>query len=383
MAKKFSELIPTFQKRMTDQFIRENQTDTDTLFGVPYPYTLSGLDTKDAIYYLDTFYINIGLIRMKLIDQARHNVENLIYLLRQLGYVPSSNKKTTAWKSHFPMLPLMVRDIYRATGDKEWLRRMLPDVIKEYEFWTNKKHRTSTGLYQFIQIDKAKLDNAETSKSEPIWLNSPRFDILEHYNPIDLNALLYRNALIIYDLQIEVEGEGKKSLLKESEHIKKLLDLCWNDREEFYFDNNFYTKSQSEVKSLAGFIPLFSKLVEPDRAKKVQKHLSAFVQPGGLTCTDKDYGAPPSPWNYPLCCSPMMYTTIKAMCNYDFMEDAADIGINWLEMVYDIYEQTGELWEWYNVLEKKPDHSSGLSNTPIMGWTMGTYVALVETLGLT
>ena len=64
------------------------------------------------------------------------------------------------------------------------------------------------------------------------------------------------------------------------------------------------------------------------------------------------------------------------------MEDAADIGTNWLTMVHDIYEQTGELWEWYNVKDKNTISQQGLPNSPILGWTAGTYIALLDTLGL-
>ena len=77
-----------------------------------------------------------------------------------------------------------------------------------------------------------------------------------------------------------------------------------------------------------------------------------------------------------------MYFIIKALCDYEFMEDAADIGTNWLDMVVEIYESTGELWEWYNVVDKTPSEPKGINNNPIMGWTAGTYIALTDALGL-
>ena len=64
------------------------------------------------------------------------------------------------------------------------------------------------------------------------------------------------------------------------------------------------------------------------------------------------------------------------------MEDAADLGTNWLSMVYDIYEQTGEMWEWYNVQDKSVTSPTGFENSPVLGWTAGTYIALLDTLGL-
>lgn len=378
MSEHFQSLLPDLKRRMENEFVREIHEDNRDLIAVPYPYITPGEEKKNALYYWDTFFINLGLLRLKMIDQARYNADNLIFLCRKLGFVPASNLKSMLHFSQLPLLPWIIRDIYRATGDKDWLSRVLPDVISEYTYWTNKPHTSPTGLYRFFSRN----DKTAEESTESCWITSARFMNVNNYNPLDLNALLYRNAKLIYDFQIEVDGSGDSNLLKKSDQIKRLYDICWDDNINFYFDNNFAEKKLSPIKSLASFVPLFVKMIDNEKAALLQKHIKNFVAPGGLSITDKKYHDKTSAWDYPITCAPYIYFVTKGLSDYDFMEDAADIGTSWLEMVYQIYQQTGEMWEWYNVNEKSTNSTTGIKNTKILGWTAGTFIALLDTLGL-
>ncbi|MBN1464658.1 hypothetical protein JXA02_02775 [candidate division KSB1 bacterium] len=377
---KFHSLLPVLKERFEKELVREMPNDTDQLIGLPNAYVTPGKEKRDALYYWDTYFINLGLIRLKLIDLARYNAENLIFLQRKFGFVPASNSKSSGSQPTLPLLPWIIRDVYRATGDKDWLSRMLPDVINEFHYWTMKPHTTPVGLYRFTSEQNNGSITSESS-AESCWLRSIRFAKYENYNPVDLNALLYRDAILIHDLQIEADGKGDSSLLQKSEHIKKMFPIFWNEEKRFYFDNNFAEKRLSDIKTVAGYMPLFVELIDQKQADTLQKHLTDFVAPGGITTTDMDYENN-SGRSYPLLCAPSLYFVIKGLSDYEFMEDAADIGANWLTMVHDLYEETGEMWEWYNVQDRSIASPKGVRNTPILGWTAGTYVALLDTLGL-
>lgn len=376
---KYESIIPELKKGYQN-LVREQSEDTDTLIGCPYPYTTPGANKNDALYYWDTFFINLGLIRLKNLEQARYNAENLISLQKRFGFVPASTNKAYFGHSQIPLLPWIIRDVYRATGDKEWLYRMLPDVLNEFKYWTTKPHTSPSGLFRYAAHTLEEAD--QHAESESCWLQSARFKNVGQYNPVDLNALLYRNALLVYDLEKEANGEGSETLLKRSDKIKELFEICWNPEEKFYFDNDFVSKKLSNVKALSGFMPLFAKLSDNNHARELFSHIKDFWAPGGLTITDQPYSDSVSPWNYPLICAPYIYFVVKGLSDYEFMEDAADIGTNWLSMVYDIYQETGEMWEWYDVNEKSHQYSKNIKNTSIMGWTAGTYITLLDTLGI-
>ncbi|HNR68713.1 MAG TPA: trehalase family glycosidase [bacterium] len=379
MSNHYRDLFPKMQAKL-NEFIFEVPQETENLLSLPYPYIASSKDGTQS--YADTFFINLGLLHLKQIEMARYNVENLLSLFSRFGYIPASNRKDKSDHSELPFLPWMVRDVYRSTGDKEWLRRVLPTVIDEYHFWTEAPHRSSSGLYRF----KSHATDTETARrltmAESLWIDSPRFQHSVEIDPIDLNALLYRNALLIHDLQIEADGQGDPTWLKKAEKLKKMIEICWDNQQSFYFDNNFGEKTTSPIKSLASFMPLFVEMVDSTRAEKMVKKIALFFQPGGLSCTDQDYGYSNRSWNYPLGYAPYVYLILKGMMDYDFLEDAADIGNNWLSMVAEVYEKTGEFWEWYNVVERRCDTPTGIQNKPVWGWTIGTFIAIVDELGL-
>ena len=378
MAPRFNSIIPDFKELFLDKFSRKVTADSNDLLGLPYPYVAAGENGKDALFYLDTFFINMGLLRLGLVPQAKNNVENILYLIREYGYVPAANKKSMSSYSQLPLLAWMVRDIYRSTGDKGWLRRAMPDVLKEFNFWNSKEHKSSTGLSSYLSGDQK--GNILTEQ-ESAWAGSLRFEKTKNYNPVDLNSILYRNALIINDLFKELEGEENTTLLNRARQIRELLDLCWNNSEQFFYDNNIDDKKINDIKTLAGFTPLFTKLVEKQQAEEIQKHIKDFIKPGGLACTEKGKAKNGNPWTAPLCYAPYLYFCIKGFFNYDFMEDSADIAINWLEMVKKVYKETNEIWEWYNV-EEKTHLMEGVENRAGAGWTMGTYIVLTDELGL-
>jgi alpha,alpha-trehalase len=381
MSQHFHALAPELKQRIKEECLRETALDTADLLGVPYPYIIPGKGKLPALYYWDSFFINLGLIRLRMIDQARHTVDNLVFLQRRLGFIPASNHKTMIMHSAPPMLAWMVRDVYRITGDKEWLRRLLPEVLHEFRFWTSKPHTTITGLYRYVSEKPGALSEDKASLLESGWMDSPRFTDVRQFNPIDLNSLLYRNAKLIHDFQAELDGKGDDRLLEKAEQIKKWLDICWEEREGFYYDYDYVKKRISDVKTLAGMSPLFVEMVDERRARRLAQQLKHFVAPGGLYVLDRPEAPLQAPWNHPLCYAPSLYMTIKGLYDYDMMEDAADIGVNWLNMVVEQYEKTGELWEWYNVQDRNAVHN-GLENTPLLGWTAGVYIAIVELLGL-
>jgi alpha,alpha-trehalase len=187
--------------------------------------------------------------------------------------------------------------------------------------------------------------------------------------------------MLIYDLQIEADGRGDESLLQKSDRIKKLMEMCWDESEGFYFDNHIESKQRYDVKSLAGFIPLFTEMVEKPRAQLMMQQLKNYIAPGGLKSGNVENGSGLAA-NSVISNSTYLYLILKGMCDYEFMEDAADIGENWLNMTIENYESTGELWNWYNVNDKSNKSTSGGANMASIGLTGGVFIALVDLLGL-
>ena len=59
--------------------VRYVKEDTDTLIGMPYPYSVSGFgEVFQEMYYWGTYFTNNGLILSGRVDQAKNNVDNMM-----------------------------------------------------------------------------------------------------------------------------------------------------------------------------------------------------------------------------------------------------------------------------------------------------------------
>jgi len=110
---------------------------------LPNPFNVPCIsDHFQNLFYYDTYFLNRGLIALGDIQQAQNNVNDVLFLVDRLGFVPNSNRLDMTNRSQPPYLCMMVKDIYEATGNKEWLKTAYPLIGKEYEFWITKRGTT-------------------------------------------------------------------------------------------------------------------------------------------------------------------------------------------------------------------------------------------------
>ena len=125
-----------------ENYIRDNWNDfVDTMPSLPKPYCYAL--KPGTLYSWDLYFINEGLMRQGFFEQARNNVDNFIYEVEKLGFIPNAN----GWgedRSMTPYFGMMVSSYYDKAPEKDtaWLRRAYNAVLKEYEFWTNTNGNT-------------------------------------------------------------------------------------------------------------------------------------------------------------------------------------------------------------------------------------------------
>ncbi len=153
----------TYYSHQWRNSLRALNHDSADLIGLPFPYatpTLKGNQLFQEMYYWDSYFINRGLLaygthpqrtgestadELAAVQQAIHNVNNLLFLVKKLGFVPNANRYSMTNRSQPPLLGAMVADIYRATRDTAWLRQALPLLEKEHDWWMQAR---SLGLSQ-------------------------------------------------------------------------------------------------------------------------------------------------------------------------------------------------------------------------------------------
>lgn len=409
------EKVHDFIAASWEKTIRFSPEDKGTLIGLPYRYTVPSIsDSFQEMYYWDTFFTGEGLIADGHIDLARSNVENMLYIVSRYGKMLNGNRAFFENRSQPPYLSKMVEHIYRKTLDKEWLRKVVPGLKKEYLFWMTRR-LTSVGLNRYsneatsaekkriLSVLQRRLGDKFREKTEGMtdgeqmetashyiaecesgWDFSPRFQTrCEHFCPIDLNANLYG-----YEKNFEFFAKELGSLEEarqwhqKAEHRKTLIRKhCREEKSGLYYDYDFVNGKRSDVVSAAVFSLLFNEVLSRKDAQRMIPPALQLLefQYGISACENKDYGVTYQ-WSYPNGWAPLNYLAVSGLDRYGYKEEALRMAKKYQTAVVNIYKATGNLWEKYNVNEGNVNVVNEYKLPTMLGWTAGTFVWISQYL---
>ena len=403
-----------FIRNSWEKSVRFIPNDAGTHIGMPLPYTVPSVSGGfQELYYWDLFFTNEGLIIDGLLEQARNNTENLAWMVERFGKILNGSNTFYLNRSQPPVFSLMVRQIYEATGDKEWLRGILPTLKKEYDFWMTSR-MTPCGLnhdaneasdaekMSFLRLvrgrfgerfnlegctreDSLRIGSHYISEAE-CWDFTPRFKgECENYCPVDLNALLYICEKNIADLSKALgDHSGARRYNKAARHRKRLMCKYFRNRKDgIFYDYNYVAGERSDVVSAAQFFLLMGKALSRRQARGVVESLSVLEYPHGISACEKGDYPFVYQWSYPNGWAPLQYVTVRGLENYGYTEAAHRIARNYVDMLTDSYDKTGTLWEKYNVAEGNLNVGDEYKMPTMLGWTAGVYVWLTEYLKMT
>jgi alpha,alpha-trehalase len=359
-------------------------------------------DRFQELYYWDTYYANLGLLRSGRTDQAKNNVDNFLYEIETYGFIPNSNATYHLNRSQPPHLSLMIRDIYDVTGDIDWVRRRLDTLEKEYRFWMQQRltpvglnrhyHRASDEekleFYDHVLVRRLGIEDAEDEVKREIADHyiaeaetghdfTPRFGgRCADCAPVDLNSLLacYENNFCYF---AERTNWGDPQRWEDAWTARRRLmdELLWDGSR--YADYNYVTQERSPVTSVASLFPLWAGLATNEQAASMVSQLQALDEAHGIvTCVQIDEG-PQFQWGYPSGWPPMQYAVVAALRRYGYEDRARHVSGKYLDLVSAVFRKTGSLWEKYDVVSGTPA-AGEYEATRMLGWTAGVFLALYE-----
>lgn len=379
-----------------DDFVNFNPDDDERAryIGLPRPY-VSPTPAHAGVfrgmqYYWDSYFTLLGLVRRGRIELARDMVDNFVYLFRRYGVIPAANRLYLTGMSQPPFLTSMIREVYERTADRAWLQEVIQAAEAEYRtYWM--KPRTEQGplpyIYHYLpehglnRYCDALLFHV-TAEDESGWDLTWRFeerclDVL----PIDLNALLYRYELDFAAVWREL-GEAHRASQWEAAAARRkahIDELMWDEATGFYYDYDYVQYGRLPIRTLAGFTPLWAKLASREQAERVvAEALPRFEHSGGLANTEPIERVPYKQWDYPNGWPNLQWLTLKGLANYGFQEQVGRLARKWLELNIQLYEQTGQFWEKYDVVARDVGQDGHYPTQSGFGWTLGVFVASVE-----
>ena len=368
--------------------------------GLPFPYTVpSPGDIFDCMFYWDTHFTNVGLIASGRLQQAIYNTENIRHMILRFGYMPNGTKRHFLEKSQPPFYYRMVADIFAVTGDVAWLETHYDAIAKEYDYWmTNRlapnglnyygnlkvaESEEAEGLYAYWQtripgldqVEKTMAVNTGSTLGESGWDCCYRFELCgAHYNPVDLNALLYGLEKTMADFSKRLSKNQEKLWNCRAESRKEKMDRWLFSKEKgFYLDWNFVEERHSPMVSVASLYPLYLGLShDPDGIMGVLE--KELLLPHGVTCTTGS--AHYMQWEYPNIWAPLQYVAYQACQNAGRPDLAQTIADRYKSLLESNFATTGQLWEKYDGNTGQVVNAE-YEAPPMLGWTAGVYLAFL------
>jgi alpha,alpha-trehalase len=383
----------------------------------PYivPHEARTTNWNGAIFYWDTFFISRGLIQTKRSWIIKDMIENFTYLFKRFGVIPNASRWAFLNRSQPPFLSSMIFDYYYTLKNskmllkkitaEQWLKKNIT-VAKE-EYWgvwedINYYHHKVPD-YSLSRYGDRDVGYGLTSELESGWdLTTRYYDRCNDFLPVDLNAYLHKYekdfakaANLLKNKSDEAFWEERAT--KRHQNIKKHM---WNEKEGFFFDYDYRNKLQSEFYSLAGFVPMWTKLATYTEAKRMVEKLSLFETEYGLTITAKKSLPPkmkfdhlptafrhsiermmlPKQWDYPHIWAPIEYLTIIGLLRYGFIEDAVRIMKKSIKANINIFKKNGALFEKIDAVTGENPATFWYPSQLGFGWTNAIFYRYVKIL---
>ena len=381
--------------------------DSDKGFILPYDFVPPCIDGElTDLYYWDTYFTNLGLINDGMIEYAYSNIQNLMFCLRKFGCVPNMCRANGAdYASQPPLLFLMIKDYYEATGDLAFLADGYEALKTEYLFWMTKRI-SDTGLNRygsnydydnnepdltdFARRVGIKLSELSKEQKKDIALNrnaegesghdyTPRFNGRAYeINAIDLNSYLYGFETTMADFALKLDRGESDEWLKKAEKRKKLMkELCFDKETGVYFDHDFIRKEKQNIFCGPCYLPyVFGLTDDVDALNLINERLIAAN--GVLCCEKLPSDGLSYQWGYPNSWAPYNWFGYVANKKCGNKVCSAEIVKAWLNNIAETFEKTGNLFEKYDGVAGGFATVNEYGIPEMLGWTAGTFEKFLD-----
>ena len=401
---------------------RQAINDFSSRIHLPNPYIVPGGRFRE-IYYWDSYFILLGLQECGEHQLIEEMVDNFTFLIYSVGHIPNGNRSYYTTRSQPPFYALMLKLLSEIKGESVW-RTYGPALKKEYDYWMDGAENLSEEEPAYRHVvrmpdgsvlnrywddcpdprPESYIEDVATARfsslppevvyrhiragTESGWDFSSRWfadgqtmetihttDII----PVDLNTLLYNMEQTLAEIADLENDDTQTEYFKElaQKRKKAIQNYCWSPKDDFFMDYDFIQKQQTAAFTLAASFPLFFNLALPKQAQAVAEKLEKdFLKPGGLVTT---LNYTHEQWDAPNAWAPLQYISIEGLRNYGFLELAAKIKNNWVQLNIQIYKTTGKLVEKYNV--ENTHSEAGGGEYPLQdgfGWTNGVLLKLLS-----
>ncbi len=395
----------------------EHVAANSTLIPLTHDYLVPG-GRFNEIYYWDSYFTSLGLVRAGRLETVENMVKNFIHLQDTLGLIPNGNRYYYAKRSQPPVLYLLVEMVWneKYQHEENGLSHIAPYVEaleREHAFWMQSERVKTVHGYELnhywggatVPRQESFYEDymlARQSKNpemlyrhlhaaaESGWDFSSRWfadphdlatiqttDIL----PVDLNSLLYGLESTLAKFYSRFGDTKKQKRFEDFAKARQaaIQKVFWNKQKGFFFDYNYKEARRTEIISAAGLVPLFVKAATTEQAEKVSKVLfSELLAWGGVLSTTVQNQ---QQWDSPNGWAPLQWFAVQGFRNYNLPHHQA-ITQRWLTMIQKRFALDKKLLEKYDVINTDQHASGGEYGVQEgFGWTNGVTLEFLKQSG--
>lgn len=431
-AKKIISIWPGLGRKVSPDVVRN--PSQYSFISVPNGFIVPGGRFKE-LYYWDSYWIIRGLLISNMTTTAKGMIENFLYLVDKLGYIPNGSRVYYLGRSQPPLLTLMVFDYFSMTGDVKWLEKNIATVENELRYWLKKKKMVidvkgkKYMLLRFVSDKDSKGPRPESyyedymssrkipedlreqfyiemkSAAESGWdfssrwfmtsRNDNKFNLTDMHAsqilPVDLNAFFAGALQILGNLRYELKDISRAqkwwSLAKYWRHaIEKVM---WHVEDGVWYDFDAKTGVPRKQFYPSCAAPLWAAAVEPNLEPVYGAHLvkylissSALNFPGGVPTSLWRTG---EQWDYPNAWPPLQSIMIGGLDKSRYPQAkklAKELVAIWIRSNYIGYRKWHKMFEKYDC--SQPGEHGGGGEYEVQdgfGWTNGIILELLQKYG--
>lgn len=369
------------------------------------------------IYYWDSFFTMLGLVRDGELALANGIVDAMTDLIEEHGHVPNGTRTYYLGRSQPPLFHMMVALL----GDSrtEVAARRLAAMKREHGWWMAGADRLKPGTQvgrvamladgsvlnrywdpRRTPRDESWREDVETASASnrpagdvyrdlragaesgwdfsSRWLDRPELSSIRTTSiaPVDLNAFLY-------GLEVAIAAAGDADSASYAAHAEARRSAMhrhlWNADGGYFSDYDLVANAARPQATAAALAPLLSGVADRSQADATAKLVEEqLLAPGGLRTTLVQSG---EQWDWPNGWAPLQWIAVAGLRRYEHVALAQEISQRWLATVEAAYRQTGLLFEKYDVETGMVGSGGEYAPQVGFGWTNGVTADFFDRIG--
>jgi len=325
------------------------------------------------LYDWDLYFETLFLSHFGVFKFCRNNVELFLDTQHPSGFVSRAFLQPRLRQHFKPFLAQTALLGSRQAQDFRWLDGKYYERLKKYlEYWFWYCDADRNGLCYWDGSDASGMDNQARRLGY--------IDVME-FEGVDLNCYLVREL----DCMVEIANElgrtedAEAFAVHAAELRAKINEVFWDEEDGFYYDRSEKTGKLNKVKSVAGFMPLWSGAASPERAERIVKEHLLNKEEFWLkypiatwSKSEPDFHQEKkqnesswmgSTW------IPTNYMVFRGLVDYGYTDIAHELADKTFELVV----SEPDLREYYN-----GDTGAGQGLAPFWGWSSLGYIMKAE-----